>query len=120
VVDDEPSIVNHLRRVLPRRGFDVTSVTSPLAALDRSSASPEASDLVITDRTIPRMTGEELAEHLRRIRPMVPIIITSGKGTPEVDDKALLGTVVLAKPFDVADLMAAIEQARRRSVFSRQ
>jgi len=114
VVDDEAAIVNLLRRVLPRRGFEVVSLTTPVDALAQFQAEPDRFDLMITDRTMPRMTGEALAAQVHAIRPGLPVIITSGQGNPADEDEAMANTVFLAKPFDVADLMAAIERARRK------
>lgn len=114
VVDDEPAIVNLLRRVLPRRGFEVVSLTSPLDALERFRAAPDAFDLMITDRTMPRMTGEALAAAIHDIRPRLPVVVTSGQGNPADEDESVANIVFLAKPFDVADLMSAIERVRQK------
>jgi len=114
VVDDEAAIVNLLRRVLPRRGFDVVCMTSPLDALEAFRAEPQRFDIVVTDRTMPRMTGEALADAVHTLRPDLPIVITSGQGSPTDEEEREGFTVFLAKPFDVGDLMSAIERARHR------
>lgn len=112
-VDDEQAIVNLLQRVLPRRGFEVVCLTSPVEALERFRAGPYDFDFVITDRTMPHMTGHALAAELHAIRPELPVIITSGQGGGTVEDESADRTVHhLAKPFDVADLMRVIERAR--------
>ena len=48
---------------------------------------PEFFDLVVTDRTMPRMTGEALADAIHRLRPDIPIVITSGQGSPAGDEE---------------------------------
>jgi CheY-like chemotaxis protein len=113
-VDDEQAIVNLLQRVLPRRGFEVVCLTSPVEALERFRAGPHDFDIVISDRTMPRMTGYALAAELHAIRPELPVIITSGQGGGPIDDEVEARAIFhLAKPFDVADLMRVIERARR-------
>ncbi|MCC6931103.1 MAG: PAS domain-containing protein [Gemmatimonadaceae bacterium] len=114
VVDDEVAIVNLLRRILPRRGFEVVCMTSPVDAVEAFRADPQRFDLVVTDRTMPRMTGEALADAVHRLRPDLPIVITSGQGCSADEEDREGRTVFLAKPFDAGDLMAAIERARRR------
>ncbi len=114
VIDDERAIVSFLERILPRRGFEVECHTSPLDALKQFRARPYDFDLVITDRTMPRLSGDDLAEEVHALRPGLPVIIISGRGSQPGDEDTHGDTVFrLAKPFDVVDLMHTIEVAQR-------
>ena len=114
IVDDEPAIVTLLQRVLPRRGFEVVCHTEPQEALQRFLSQPDDFDLVITDRTMPHMTGFALASRIHAVRPSLPVIVTSGQGSLTAEDHVGEPQVYqLAKPFDVSDLMRAIARAQR-------
>jgi PAS domain S-box-containing protein len=77
-VDDEKMLVDIGQQVLQRLGYDVVSRTSPIEALELFKAKPDFFDLVITDKTMPGMTGDALAKELIRIRPGFPVIICTG------------------------------------------
>lgn len=78
LVDDEPALVEVLGRSLERLGYAVTRFTDPEAAIAAFRAAPEKFDLVITDQTMPRMTGAELVRGLHALRPELPAILTTG------------------------------------------
>ena len=78
VVDDEKTIVDITRRILTSLGYEVEARTSSLEALELFEAIPNKFDLVITDMTMPRMTGDMLARELMKIRPDLPIILCTG------------------------------------------
>jgi CheY-like chemotaxis protein len=63
---------------LRRLGYDVVSRTSPIEALELFKVKPDRFDLVITDQTMPGMTGDSLARELMRISPTLPVIICTG------------------------------------------
>ena len=77
-VDDEETIVLMTQQILERLGYQVTPRTSSVEALEAFRAQPDNFDLVITDFTMPNMTGMELASKLLDIRPDIPIIICTG------------------------------------------
>lgn len=77
-VDDEDAIVLIVKAMLEHLGYHVVVCTSSLAALDTFRAAPHGFDLVITDRSMPRMPGEALIRELRHIRPDIPIILYTG------------------------------------------
>jgi PAS domain S-box-containing protein len=77
-VDDEPQIVKLGRYVLEQLGYQVLSSTNPIEALEAFRAQPDRFDLVISDVTMPKMTGDKLAMEIRRIRPDIPIILCTG------------------------------------------
>ncbi|MGE4559802.1 MAG: Cache 3/Cache 2 fusion domain-containing protein [Desulfobulbus sp.] len=78
LIDDEELIVEVGRLVLEGLGYQVTCLRNSAEALERFRSDPEAFDLVITDMTMPNMTGDRLAMELLAIRPDLPIIICSG------------------------------------------
>jgi len=78
LVDDEEQIINLGRILLQKLGYQVTTKTCPIEALDEFKPHPDDYDLVITDFTMPKMTGDRLAEELMAIRPDIPIILCTG------------------------------------------
>jgi PAS domain S-box-containing protein len=77
-VDDENAIVDLGTRMLKSLGYDVIAKTSSLEALETFRAQPDAFNLVITDMTMPALTGVELAKEMMAIRPDTPIILCTG------------------------------------------
>ena len=88
LVDDEPAIVNMSKQLIESLGYDVVTRISSIEALEFFSHQPESVDLVITDMTMPNMTGEELAEELMKIRPDIPVILCTGFSTRINEQKA--------------------------------
>lgn len=78
LVDDETALVDLLKKYLERCGLQVESCTDPHAALQLMEADPGSFSLLITDLTLPGMSGEELIERMRAIRPALPVIVASG------------------------------------------
>ena len=78
LVDDEETIVSMEKQMLERLGYDITERTSSIEALETFRAAPDKFDLVITDMTMPHMTGVQLSQKLLEIRPGIPIIICTG------------------------------------------
>ena len=78
IVDDEKSAVDSMRETLERLGYKITSRTSSIEALETFRDNPEAFDLVITDMTMPKMTGKELVSELKLLHPDIPIILCTG------------------------------------------
>jgi len=77
-VDDEEVLVAIGQDMLQTLGYDIVAKTSSLEALNAFALEPSRFDLVITDMTMPNMTGVELSREIRRIRPDTPIIICTG------------------------------------------
>ena len=116
-VDDEEALSILARETLVRLGYDVTVSTGSLDALAAFRATPLRFDLVITDQTMPAMTGETLVRELRRIRPDIPVILCTGY-SPLIDAEhaAVLGIdAFLLKPVTPETLTHTIRQ-----VFTRQ
>lgn len=83
-VDDEEDYVNGMKKALERFGYKVTAQTDSNKTLALFAADPDQFDLLITDQTMPHMTGIMLAEKVQQIRPGMPIILCSGS-SPESD-----------------------------------
>ncbi len=77
-VDDEASLARLGKQMLERLGYDVTARTSSVEALEAFRAKSDMYDLVITDQTMPNITGLELAEEMMQIRPDIPVILATG------------------------------------------
>ncbi|MDM8539909.1 response regulator [Desulfococcaceae bacterium HSG9] len=88
LIDDEIEITNFEKQILESLGYTVTALNSSPNALEMFSAQPDKFDLVITDMTMPTMTGAVLAEVMIRIRPDIPIILCSGFSENMDDNKA--------------------------------
>lgn len=112
VIDDEEPIVEIMEEFLKHFGFIVTATTSSLKALETFRAGPGIFDLVITDMTMPGMTGASLAEEILRLRPEIPIILCSGHSSFINEDiaKAMGIREYLKKPVFLNDLKGAIER----------
>jgi len=77
-IDDEEALAEVGKGILEYLGYEVTVRTSSLEALELFKAKPEHFDMVITDMTMPNMTGAELSQELMKIRPNIPIILCTG------------------------------------------
>jgi PAS domain S-box-containing protein len=78
LVDDEESNIKTFQNMLQHLGYQVTALMDSQEALTLFSGNPSQFDLVITDQTMPFMTGEDLGRELMRIRPDIPIILCTG------------------------------------------
>jgi PAS domain S-box-containing protein len=78
LVDDEPSIVKMQSRILGALGYTVLTCTSSAEALQHFSSTPDRFDLVVTDMTMPEMTGDKLTENLKKISPEIPVVLCTG------------------------------------------
>ncbi len=112
VVDDEETLAAICCELLDGQGYRTTSATSSVDALDIFRANPQKFDLVITDQTMPEMSGAELSSKLLEIRPELPIILCSGysaKVSAE-EAKALGIRAFCMKPVDAEELAVAVRQ----------
>ena len=117
-LDDEPAIAHAGRRLLERLGYRVSAYTSPQEALAAFRERPAEFDLLVSDLTMPGMTGVELARELRRLRPDLPVVLTSGyTSVPALEGAGLEVDELLAKPFAIetlAQVLARVLQPRDR------
>jgi CheY-like chemotaxis protein len=88
LVDDEPQIVNLLQIMLSSMGYRVSAHTDSRSAIRAFEADPQAFQLVLTDMTMPGITGEELARHVLRMRPDLPVLLATGFSESINEDKA--------------------------------
>jgi len=78
LVDDEPQLLAMQGQILERLGYDVTAINSSADALDAFRQAPDTFDMLITDQTMPHMTGAELATEVLKRRPALPVILCTG------------------------------------------
>ena len=111
-VDDEESMVNLNRQRLERLGYQVKSTTIPLEALEWFRADPDQFDIIITDMTMPRLTGDRLAAEVLKIRPRMPVIICTGYSERMSAEKAeaLGGRKYIEKPIDLRNLALSLRE----------
>jgi len=111
-VDDEKILVSIGQKILGFLGYKVVARTSSLEALELFKAKPENFDLVITDITMPDMSGIELAKEFMRIRPGIPIILCTGFSeviTPD-EAKALGIREFILKPLVIQELAEKVRK----------
>jgi len=88
VVDDEVAIVEIITQMLGNCGYEVSATTNPEEALLRFAKNPEMFDLILSDLTMPHMTGDKLAKEVMAIRPDIPVIICTGYNSALDENKA--------------------------------
>ena len=117
-VDDEEPLVHLGVTMLGSLGYEVTGVTSSSEALARFRAEPDQYDLVITDLTMPRLSGDRLATELLRLRPDIPIILSTGFSAT-IDESSAIAMGIRAfvkKPIlirQIADTIRTILDGRK-------
>lgn len=110
IVDDEPSLLALLKRYLRRLGYEVDVAETPEAALAYFKADPETYACVLTDLILPGMSGDEMLERMRALRPGLRALISSG--LPYQPQSA--GIAFLQKPYLPAMLADALERVLRK------
>jgi CheY-like chemotaxis protein len=111
-VDDEEALVFLVSRVLQRAGHKVSGFTAPSEALDAFKLHPDSFDLIVSDMSMPGMSGLELARKVLTIRPNIPFIITTGFVRAEDYQAAKDAGVrqLILKPNTVDELSVAIQR----------
>jgi len=111
-VDDEPVLVEIGGQMLQHLGYTVVCVSDSAEALRIFQASPDEFDLVITDMTMPHMTGDVLARELLKIKPGLPIIMATGFSELTTEEKAKRAGITdfLMKPLVVRELAKVIRR----------
>jgi CheY-like chemotaxis protein len=112
-VDDEPALIELLRDQLTAMGYRVTAHVSPLEALADFLEHPLDFDVLLTDLTMPGLSGADLAEKVLAVRPDLPIVMATGYGRVMSEERARdLGLrPLLYKPFTMVALGDAIQDA---------
>ena len=111
-IDDEAGIVAITKLGLERLGYVIEAHNDSVEALAAFQAAPERYDVVVTDQTMPKMTGVHLSEEVLKIRPGCPVILCSGfsENINEEQAKALGIADYVKKPFMVRDLAQTIRK----------
>ncbi|MBN1516471.1 PAS domain S-box protein [Candidatus Sumerlaeota bacterium] len=113
IVDDEEMLVNMIRRMLEPLGYHVTARTGSEEAYQTFMTSPEDFDLVLTDLTMPKMTGFQLALEILETRPDMPILLCTGYSDAITPDEARNAGIreMMMKPLTKRELAIAIRRA---------
>jgi CheY-like chemotaxis protein len=113
IVDDERSLVMFAEETLAELGYEPAGFDSSVAALRAFSGDPRRFDLVLTDETMPDLTGTELAREIRRLRPDIPIVLMSGHSGAQLTERAHAAGVsdVLRKPLVSRDIAEPLARA---------
>ncbi|MBF0572180.1 MAG: response regulator [Desulfamplus sp.] len=112
LVDDEESVIETENSILEYLGYNVVPIVGSIEALETFRANPYQFDIVITDLSMPKMSGEQLAREFIKIRPDIPIIISTGfaekvsiKMVQSIGIKS-----VLTKPFTVREISSELRK----------
>ena len=111
-VDDEEPLVMLVTRTLKRLGYEVVGETDPAAALKKFRENPAGFDAVVTDLSMPLMSGTDLAHEILEARPGIPVILTTGYIRPQ--DRELAKRIgvreLILKPDTVDELGGALSR----------
>jgi CheY-like chemotaxis protein len=112
-VDDEVALVRMATKLLEKSGYRVVGQNNPVEALALFKSDPYQFDLVITDMTMPYMTGDQLVQALQDIRPDVPIIMCTGYSERIFSGKAQMSGIraFIKKPLSYHDLTKNVRNA---------
>ena len=110
VVDDEELLVRVNKRRLEYAGYTVTATTDSEEALEKIRAHPEQFDLLITDQTMPKMSGVELTGEVHKIKPDMPVVMSTGHSDLITKEEALkIGiSKYVVKPIQGSELVDAV------------
>lgn len=112
LLDDEYAITELGASILKEFGYQVTSFTQPRSALEFLNQHPNSVDLIITDLTMPGMTGDKFIDKVRQIRPDIPVILCTGYNTTMNPQKIqkLGNAKFIRKPFSPLQLSQAVRK----------
>jgi PAS domain S-box-containing protein len=115
-VDDESALGEVAKKMLLRLGYRPVVFSHPQPALEAILQKPDACDLLISDFTMPAMTGLELARQFRQVRPGLPVLLASGNGgaLTTVEMQAAGVGELITKPFDYQTLARSLARALRQ------
>jgi len=120
VVDDEPSVLHIIEQHLTADGHEVHTAPNGILALERFVG--EAWDLVLTDRVMPGMNGDELAEAIKRIDRSMPVVLVTAfaERPPDPEREQSPFDLTIRKPFTRETLRAALNFVAGRTVSPRR
>jgi len=112
VVDDEPLLVRLNKRRLENDGYSVSVTTTSLDALDLVTINSGKYDLLLTDLTMPGLSGRELIQKILLLVPTLPVIVLTGMSDPEIEQELYdLGVkAILEKPLLDDELVKAVDR----------
>jgi PAS domain S-box-containing protein len=112
LVDDEPALIEIGQQLLQLLGYQVTTLSNSAQALEVFSRDPEAFDLLVTDYTMPVMTGTQLAEAVLKINPDLPVILMSGLEATNIEARAKRAGVrrIINKPIVIKEIAELIRE----------
>nr|WP_320012172.1 PAS domain S-box protein [uncultured Desulfobulbus sp.] len=112
LVDDEHILVEMVQEMLKRLGYRVSCCTSPTQALELFHNNPEDFAAVITDQTMPEMTGSAMAQQMLKLRPQLPVILCTGySNLIDADEAKKIGIQkFLMKPFSRKQLGSVLKE----------
>jgi CheY-like chemotaxis protein len=118
LIDDEPSVLKTVAKMIERYGYEVVQCSSGSEALDLFRLQPNRFDLVITDMTLPMMSGDRLSCEMMGIRPDVPIILCTGHSERIDEERAQeLGIqAFIMKPFSRRAIVKTIQEVLKPKV----
>ena len=111
LVDDEKAIIDSMQSLLERLGYSVRSFTQSTSAWEEFAAHPDAYDIIVTDYTMPKLTGIALSQMIRGIRSDLPIVLCSGNVALNDELDQLQPVLFIRKPVSVHELARALRQA---------
>jgi CheY-like chemotaxis protein len=113
IVDDERALVALAEETLAELGYEPVGFDSSVAALQAFRAEPKRFDLVLTDETMPDLTGTELAREIRQLRPDISVILMSGYSGTQLSERAQAAGIidVLSKPLVRRDIAEPVARA---------
>ena len=111
-IDDEETLIDLGKNMLSKLGYQVTTRTSSIEALEDFKTTPDRFNLIISDMTMPSMTGDMLADEIIKIRPDIPIIICTGFSEQLSEKKinALGIKGLLMKPLTINELAKTVRK----------
>ena len=111
VVDDEASLANLMAELLTKYGYDACAITDSEKALELFRRDPDYFSMLITDFTMPKLTGEKLIEMVRDIRPNLPVILCSGHSDNfDIEIAAKKNITYFEKPVNSRNILFKISE----------
>jgi CheY-like chemotaxis protein/two-component sensor histidine kinase len=110
LIDDEEMIVDIVKSMLENLGYKIFGKTAPLQALEMFQEEPDKFDLIVTDMTMPKMTGLDLAKRFHELRPDIPILLCTGFGVDIAQETAASHGIegIIFKPILMRDMAEKI------------
>jgi PAS domain S-box-containing protein len=116
VIDDEEALVRMIGRILTKLSYNPTILHDPVEALAIFEAAPDDFDLILSDLTMPGLTGLEFAARASRIKPSIPVILMTGyyANLSESQLKSAGVSEIMMKPVDLKSLSVVIDQVLKK------